>query len=90
MFCNDGANVGSWKMVIEKVVEHSHCVWISGCPNYLNVIVAKSIDFERARVPPWSTRMVTVTLWNSTTRLVKKRLDSMWYTLPFQLQENLS
>ena len=45
MFCPDGANVGSWKLVIERIVEHLQCVWISGSPNYLNIMVAKWIYF---------------------------------------------
>ena len=48
MFCTDGANVDSWKLVVvvERIVEHLQCVWISGSPNYLNIMVAKWIDLE--------------------------------------------
>ena len=46
MFCTDGANVGSLKLVVERIVEHLQCVWISGNPNDLNIMVAKWIDFE--------------------------------------------
>ena len=46
MFCPDGANVGSWKLVVERIVEHLQCVLISGSPNYLNIMGAKWLDFE--------------------------------------------
>ena len=42
MFCPDGANVGSWKLVVERIVEHLQCVLISGSPNYLNIMGANS------------------------------------------------
>ena len=41
MFCTYGANVGSLKLVVERIVEHLQCVWISGSPNYLSIMVAK-------------------------------------------------
>ena len=46
MFCTDGANVGSWKLVVQRSVDHLHCIWTSGRPNYLNITVAKWIEFE--------------------------------------------
>ena len=46
MFCTDGADIGSWKVIIEKLIDHVHCVWSNGYPNFLKITVAKSIDFE--------------------------------------------
>ena len=46
MLCTDGANVGSLKLVVERIVEHLQCGWGSGNPNNLNIIVAKWIDCE--------------------------------------------
>ena len=46
MFCTDGANEGSLNLVVEKIVEHLQCVWISGNPNDLSIMVAKCIDFK--------------------------------------------
>ena len=50
MFCTDGANVGSLKLVVEIIVEHLECVLISGNPNNLNIVVAKWIDFETPKL----------------------------------------
>ena len=50
MFFNDGANVGSLKLVVERILEHLQCVWISGNPNNLNIVVAKWIDFETPKL----------------------------------------
>ena len=45
MFYTNGANVGSWKLVDERIVEHLQCVWISASPNYLNIMVANWTNF---------------------------------------------
>ena len=41
MLCTDGANVGSLKLVVERIVEHLQYGWGSGNPNNLNIMVAK-------------------------------------------------
>ena len=46
MFYTDGHNVGSWKLIFERQIDHVCFAWSKGYPNFLKIPVAKFTDFE--------------------------------------------
>ena len=46
MHCTDGINTGSWKLVVEKVIDHVHCTWLLRRPNFVKITMDEFVVFE--------------------------------------------